>query len=62
MVPHRPPPRRRFLLGTGLRIGEAVAAQWDDAHLDRGTLSVQRTIVRVAGVGLVARKPKTRAG
>ena len=52
----------RFLLGTGLRIGEAVGARWDDVDLDRGTLSVQRTIVRVAGVGLVARKPKTRAG
>jgi integrase len=52
----------RFLLGTGLRIGEAVGARWDDVDLERGTLSVQRTIVRVARVGLVARKPKTRAG
>lgn len=41
----------RFLLGTGLRIGEAVGARWDDVDLDRGTRAVRRTIVRVAGVG-----------
>ncbi len=51
----------RFLLGTGLRIGEAVGARWEDVDVDAGTLSVRRTIVRVAGVGLVARKPKTRS-
>jgi len=56
------PDLARFLLGTGLRIGEAVGARWDDVDLDAGTLSVQRTIVRVVGVGLVARKPKTRSG
>ena len=42
--------------------GIAVGARWDEVDLDRGTLSVQRTIVRMAGVGLVARTPKTRAG
>lgn len=56
------PDLARFLLGTGLRIGEAVGARWDDVDLNAGTLSVQRTIVGVVGVGLVARKPKTRSG
>lgn len=30
--------------------------------MDRGALSVQQTVVQVAGVGLVARKPTTRPG
>lgn len=52
----------RFLLGTGARIGEAVAVRWEDIDLDRGTVAICRTVVRVTGHGLVAKKPKTRAG
>ncbi len=52
----------RFLLGTGVRIGEAMGVTWDDVDLDQGLLHVRRTIVRVKGVGLVAKSTKSRAG
>jgi integrase len=52
----------RFLLGTGCRLGEAVGVHWDDVDLDGKTLHVRRTVIRVAGEGLVAKRPKTRSG
>jgi integrase len=52
----------RFLLGTGVRIGEALAVRWDDVDLDRATVTISQTVVRVPGQGLLAKKPKTRAG
>lgn len=35
-----------LMLGTGLRIGEAVALTWDDLDLDAGTVTVRSTAVR----------------
>jgi integrase len=52
----------RFLLGTGCRLGEAVGVHWDDVDLGGKTLHVRRTVIRVAGQGLVAKRPKTRSG
>lgn len=52
----------RFLLATGCRLGEAVGVHWDDVDLDKKTLHVRRTVIRVAGRGLVAKQPKTRSG
>ena len=52
----------RFMLGTGARIGEALAVHWDDLDLDAATARIGRTVVRVRRVGLVAKRPKTRAG
>ncbi|MCC8070348.1 MAG: site-specific integrase [Bacteroidales bacterium] len=34
-------------LSTGLRIGEVCALKWSDISLDKGTLTVQRTIERI---------------
>lgn len=38
-----------LMLYTGLRRGEALALRWSDIDLERGTLIVQREIVKVAG-------------
>jgi integrase len=52
-----------FLLGTGLRIGEACAVRTTDIDLQAGTLSVAGTVIREPGCGLVIQEcPKTVAG
>lgn len=48
----------RLALYTGLRRGELAALRWSDVDLERGTLSVSRTIVRV-GQTEIEKKPKT---
>jgi glutamyl-tRNA reductase len=50
----------RFMLATGLRLGEALGVRWSDLDLERGTLSVERTVIRLRGGGLVASRLKTR--
>ena len=45
------PELARFMLATGLRLGEALGVTWADIDLDAGTVAVQRTIVRVTGPG-----------
>ncbi len=47
-------------LALGLRQSEALALQWKDIDLLAGTLSIQRTIHRVKGKGLVYEGPKTK--
>jgi integrase len=49
----------RFMLGTGVRIGEALGVCWSDIDLDAGLLSVERTVIRVRGQGLLAKSLKT---
>ena len=52
-----------FMLGTGLRIGEALAMTWPAVDLDEGVAEVRGTVGRISGRGLVIHpKPKTRAG
>lgn len=46
-------------LALGLRQSEALAVQWADVDLERGTLSVRRGLHRVPGEGLVFTEPKT---
>jgi integrase len=48
-----------LLITSGLRIGEATALTWDDVDLDRGSVSIRRTIQRLKGRGLVVGEPKT---
>src|SRR3954452_13956158 len=45
-------------LAVGLRQSEALALQWNDVDLDKGTLSVRRGLHRVSGHGLVYEEPK----
>ena len=56
------PDLTRFLIGTGCRLGEAVGVHWEDVDLERQVLHVRRTVIRVPGQGLVAKRPKSRAG
>jgi len=58
---HDLPELARFMLATGLRLGEALGVTWADVDLATGAIAVHRTIVRVKGKGLVASKVKSRA-
>lgn len=51
--------RWALALGSGLRQSEVLALRWTDVDLDAGTLSVNQTVHRVAGVGLVYDEPKS---
>jgi integrase len=50
-----------FMLGTGLRIGEAAAVVWDAVDLDAGTVEIRGTVIR-DGELKIQPKPKTRKG
>lgn len=60
-----------LLLGTGMRIGEALALRWSDLDLDRRVLRVSRTVARLRGdfdpdlghhrTSLIVKEPKTAA-
>jgi integrase len=52
-----------FMLGTGLRIGEAAAVTWQSVDFAAGTAAVVGTVVRLSGQGLsIKSAPKTKAG
>ncbi|TDO30622.1 phage integrase family protein [Kribbella sp. VKM Ac-2527] len=51
-----------FMLGTGVRIGEALAVLWSQVDLEAGTVEITSTIVRVTGQGLLRKRTKSRAG
>jgi integrase len=52
----------RFLMATGLRIGEACGLPWHAVDLQAGTIEVRAAAVRVRGQGLVVKTTKTDAG
>ncbi len=56
------PDLTRFMLATGLRIGEALAVSWDEVDLDARTVDIEWTLVRVRGEGLRRIPPKTDSG
>lgn len=58
---HDLPELARFMVATGVRLGEALGVTWADLDLSAGSVAVQRTIVRVTGKGLVAKRVKSRA-
>ncbi len=54
-----------FMLGTGVRIGEALGVRWADVDLGGQvpTVKIAGTVVRVAGSGLIIQDhPKTASG
>lgn len=55
------PELARFMLATGIRLGEALGITWADLDLVAGSVTVQRTIIRVQGQGLMAKRVKSRA-
>ena len=58
---HDLPELARFVLATGLRLGEALGVRWSDIDFDRGVVSVERTVIRVKGRGLIASRLKSRS-
>jgi integrase len=50
------------MLGTGVRIGEALAVLWSQVDLENGKVEITDTIVRVKGQGLLRKRTKSRAG
>ena len=63
IVGHHYEPVWRFLLGTGVRWGEAAALRWSDVDLapGRAQASISRAATRVKG-GHLLKGPKTRKG
>jgi integrase len=51
-----------FMLATGVRIGEALAAVWSEVDFEAGTVRITSTLVRVKGEGLLRKGTKSRAG
>ncbi|WP_328522825.1 helix-turn-helix domain-containing protein [Kribbella sp. NBC_00359] len=51
-----------FMLGTGVRIGEALAVLWHQVDLEAGTVQVTHTIARLKGEGLIRKSTKSKAG
>ncbi|MHA6626927.1 tyrosine-type recombinase/integrase [Pseudonocardia sichuanensis] len=43
----------RFMLGTGCRIGEAMAVSWDEVDLEAGTVAICWHLVWVKGKGII---------
>ena len=46
-----------FLLGTGLRIGEALALTWEDIDFDENTVSIYKSVKRVSKIINKKRQP-----
>ena len=55
------PDLTRWMLATGLRIGEALAVAWSDVDLDAGTVDVDWKLIRITGEGL-RRVPRLKGG
>jgi integrase len=50
------------MMATGVRIGEALALYWEDADLESATVTINYTVVRAKGEGLVRKSTKPSAG
>jgi len=50
-----------LLVGSGCRIGEALAVRWSDIDRDAGLLSISRSVTFIKGAA-VETEPKTQAG
>jgi len=48
-------------VATGARLGELLALSWDEVDLEAGTVTIRRSLHRIAGRWVVS-EPKTRAG
>ncbi|MFZ3373002.1 MAG: site-specific integrase, partial [Desulfitobacteriaceae bacterium] len=48
------------LLGTGLRLGEALALRWSNVDLRKRSAKVVESLVRIKEKGLIFKEPKTK--
>ena len=51
-----------FLMGTGVRIGEALAVVWHQVNFDAGEVEITHTVVRIKSKGIIRKPTKSRAG
>lgn len=51
-----------WMLGTGVRIGEALAVSWAEVDLAAGQVAIVHTLARIDGVGLIRKSTKSSAG
>ncbi|MFD7159028.1 helix-turn-helix domain-containing protein [Kribbella sp. NPDC059898] len=51
-----------FMLGTGVRIGEALAVLWHQVNLEADKVEITHTIARPPGEGLIRKTTKSRTG
>ncbi|MFK4084145.1 tyrosine-type recombinase/integrase [Kribbella sp. NPDC020789] len=51
-----------FMLGTGVRIGEALALTWAEVDLTAAAVEIEWTVGRISGQGLIRRPTKSSAG
>ena len=56
------PDLSRFMMATGVRIGESLAVYWEDVDFEAGTVEVNYTVIRAKGIGLIRKSTKTEAG
>src|SRR5690606_17412186 len=49
-------------MGTGVRIGEALAVLWHQVNMDSGEVEITHTVTRIKGEGLLRKPTKSRAG
>lgn len=56
------PDLTRWMLGTGVRIAEALAVTFDDIDVDDKLVTITGQIIRAKGVGLMRVPPKSSAG
>jgi integrase len=57
------PDLTRWLLATGVRIGEAIAVDWSSIDMERATVEIDYKVMRVKGAGLRrTRRTKSDAG
>ncbi|HET8846374.1 MAG TPA: site-specific integrase, partial [Ktedonobacteraceae bacterium] len=47
---------------TGMRQGELLGLRWADIDMERGTISIKRTVKRVGNYGIIETEPKTAKG
>jgi integrase len=57
------PDLTRWLLATGVRIGEAIAVSWNEIDMQAAHVEIDHKIIRVTGKGLLrVPRPKSEAG
>ena len=50
-----------ILLLTGMRRGELCGLEWSNIDFKEATITIERSVTTVAGIGIVDKEPKQRA-
>lgn len=52
----------KLVIATGMRRGECCGLRWEDINWKQKSIHVQRNVIKVSGVPIEIKEPKTRAG